>query len=859
MTELVLVPMKRGESAELSRALRSLLQAAASTADAPSDWASAAASLANLRTAALRISDPPQDLLPHLYNYCDQLNSLEEKISTQNITAFKWRDAFDKGRLFGGKTSLTLHSLSYEKFCVLFNIAALQSAIAVDKPTNDDDGLKSAAKLFQQSAGIFKHLKETVAMVIQESQPTSDITPDALAAFQHLMLAQAQEIILLKAINDNMKHPYIPFIANQCKELYSIALKAIQKENVKQILDKEWISIVSTKQIACEAVAFFYYSLHFKSQMSVGQEISSLQHCIELFKSAQTTRGKLSIFQEQFTKAQRNLNEVKKDNDLIYHDIVPDVEKLEPLGKIALANPLALPQKWSDKGSDLFESLVPVPVSQAMAAYEVRKNELVNAEINKLRESTQMLNSTLASLNLPASIEQTTGTELPQSIKDKADTLKESGGVEGLQSLMRDLPELLQRNNDILNESERMLREESEADNQLRAQFGERWTRTQSDKLNPMFISNASKYRLIIENAMTADGIVHEKFEKHREGMELLSKSLSELEANIPTSSSGGVRDSSSVMALRKLMEDVETIKAERDVIESELKSATQDMKSQFLGALSQDGAISEAGLSIAALGKSYGPLQKQVASSIERQDSLIKDIQNANEVFVAEKGGSGGGRETKLCQLAAAHDAYCDLLSNLKEGNKFYNDLTQLLVTFQNKISDFCFARKTEKEELLKDLTHESSRVGSVGPAPTPPQHHNVTPPEPRAGGTAPPTTTSASLPYPTAGHGNMPVPYGAPGHAPYPTYQPAPMPQGYNPYGVPYPSGGYQGFPQSPYAPHPLQYPQQSNPYQQPNQYPQGMPQYPPGAPQYPGGAPQYPGAQPQFPQYPPQPPQW
>lgn len=37
-------------------------------------------------------------------------------------------------------------------------------------------------------------------VVIQNSQPTSDITPDALTAFQHLMLAQAQEIFVLKAI-----------------------------------------------------------------------------------------------------------------------------------------------------------------------------------------------------------------------------------------------------------------------------------------------------------------------------------------------------------------------------------------------------------------------------------------------------------------------------------------------------------------------------------------------------------------------------------------------------------------------------------------------------------------------------------
>lgn len=71
----------------------------------------------------------------------------------------------------------------------------------------------------------------------------------------------------------------------------------------------------------------------------------------------------------------------------------------------------------------------------------------------------------------------------------------------------------------------------------------------------------------------------------------------------------------------------METIKAERDVIESELKSATLDMKDTFLQALSKDGAINEPAVSVETLGQTFGPLQRQVKESIEKQQGLIERI----------------------------------------------------------------------------------------------------------------------------------------------------------------------------------------------------------------------------------------
>ena len=72
-------------------------------------------------------------------------------------------------------------------------------------------------------------------------------------------------------------------------------------------------------------------------------------------------------------------------------------------------------------------------------------------------------------------------------------------------------------------QSLRELNEEQASDTQLRAQFGERWTRTASEKLTAPLHAESSKYRQIIDTAMGADHTIKDTFQQHREYIQMLS------------------------------------------------------------------------------------------------------------------------------------------------------------------------------------------------------------------------------------------------------------------------------------------------------------------------------------------------
>ena len=97
------------------------------------------------------------------------------------------------------------------------------------------------------------------------------------------------------------------------------------------------------------------------------------------------------------------------DKPLYFYRISKE-QQLTLIAKAAVAKPSPLTDRLGNPDArDLFDLLVPVAVNQALAAYDVRKSELVNKEVDQLKEATNLLNQLLSSMNPPAALEDIKG------------------------------------------------------------------------------------------------------------------------------------------------------------------------------------------------------------------------------------------------------------------------------------------------------------------------------------------------------------------------------------------------------------------------------------------------------------------
>lgn len=105
------------------------------------------------------------------------------------------------------------------------------------------------------------------------------------------------------------------------------------------------------KQAAYSALAQFFQSQVCGEKKQVGEQITRLTQTMEILKQAQQRSGNAAFFSDYVNKANRLLQQAKKDNDFIYHERVLEASALTPVEKVAsarIAKVLPLPEKMCE-------------------------------------------------------------------------------------------------------------------------------------------------------------------------------------------------------------------------------------------------------------------------------------------------------------------------------------------------------------------------------------------------------------------------------------------------------------------------------------------------------------------------------
>lgn len=658
------------------------------------------------------------------------------------------------------------YDVEFERACVLFNMAATESAIgstlvsAVDAaacgrlvgpPTdrcnaqnlNSEEGLKGAAKAFQFAAGLFNMILDQVSLQLSVQSRTGDILPDSLRTMSAIMLAQVRRLaaqacdggrLLVRRLADT--HAAAPVQAQDCFCLRAMrtqmtplslakltALTSDMYETVHGILtssagagitDKSWTYIVHAKWQYYSALASLYQATAEGADRHWGVQVARLHVALQHAEAAAHTAA-----DKPFAKAieagalvervRHALESAERDNNIAYHESVPKPAQLPAIPRAEQMVKLQLPPTLNDAsivGKDPFESMVPFTVRQALQAYEARRRAFVEELTQSMTTATEQLNSALASMSLPGALEAAVKpVGLPPGLLEHAKRVRDAGGAGALEKNFTAMVNSRQVAMSMVAECERILKEEQADDDAVRARFGQDWTRTPSAQLTASMWEELRKYRTLLEKATASDGIVKGKIDANARGIRQLSQSDDQLEASLPKSSA--TQDTASggaAAALRKLLDEVTRMRLVRSNLTQNLHSLcdADTIKKTLMDSASTDGME---GVCEAHLNSYFGATKAAIEENIQQQAPLLERVRTANDAFVSGRtaGNTENPRETIINMLFAAGNSFSEITANIEEGSRFYKELCgNILAKFQTKCSDFAFARKTEKRDLL-------------------------------------------------------------------------------------------------------------------------------------------------------------
>lgn len=245
----------------------------------------------------------------------------------------------------------------------------------------------------------------------------------------------------------------------------------------------------------------------------------------------ETLKSHISFISDSKTIAQ-------KDNDFIYHQIIPSETQLPAIGKLSLAKPTSLTELYKPEevqriiGGDLFAKLIPMSVTQSASMYSEEKAKLLRAEQEKSDIADGELVAALDHLQLPGSLKRFTESKEdvfqglrkpPQVVREIAKEVAASERTGRTANLMGKLQQLRAKAKDGIQNSLRQLEEEERECENMRGKYGSDWTQVPSAGLTGSLRQELKGHAETLSQAQGNDDLLEAQWLKYRGDIEILA------------------------------------------------------------------------------------------------------------------------------------------------------------------------------------------------------------------------------------------------------------------------------------------------------------------------------------------------
>ncbi|CAE6515484.1 unnamed protein product [Rhizoctonia solani] len=445
----------------------------------------------------------------------------------------------------------SVEDLTFERACVLFNLAALYSQLGTAAGRSTTESIKIVAAHFQNAAGVLQYLSKevisTLASSLGQAAPVpSELLEPSLKSLEYLMLAQAQECYWQKASMENYKDGTLAKLAKQVAVHYESAISAAATVSPSSF-PQEWVNHLTLKKHHFEGVAQYRQSRSDLLSHKYGVELGRLRIAQNEVKqgleraSKGVAKAVIDDVKSLAKALEANFSRAQKDNDLIYHQNVPPESTIEPITGVNMVNSV-IDNKLKDPSlvigntdNALFTGLVSHGVRMAIEVYIDRRDNWIKEEVEGIvkqmdADVTSGRNRLLQRLNLPGSLDALDKPAgLPSSLLRRSEEIRSMGGTDALQALVDEVQTLGRSASGILEEAFDILDNEASEDETFFAQLPEDGAQiaTQSGYFashiaNKSLTAKADSYRQILDNAASSDATVRNKWEEWEENVTVL-------------------------------------------------------------------------------------------------------------------------------------------------------------------------------------------------------------------------------------------------------------------------------------------------------------------------------------------------